>query len=51
MGRLAFNNPRSLVTNVGVALFLFALLLQPLIGPITGEKKMVRGSGAVRSGA
>ena len=34
MGRLAFNDPRALTAKVGVALFLFALLLQPLIGPL-----------------
>ena len=38
MGRLVFDNPRSLVANVGIALFLFALLLQPLIGSITGRE-------------
>jgi Family of unknown function (DUF6064) len=38
MGRLAFNNPRTPVANAGAALLLFALLLQPLIGPITGRE-------------
>ena len=38
MGRLAFNDPRSQTAKVGVALFLFALLLQPLIGPLAGRE-------------
>ena len=37
MGRLAFNDPRSLTAKAGVALFLLALLLQPLIGPLVGR--------------
>ena len=38
MGRLVFDKPRSLVANIGIALFLFALLLQPLTGSITGRE-------------
>jgi hypothetical protein len=38
MGRLTFNNPKSLAGKVGVALFLFAILLQPLIGPLIGRE-------------
>ena len=38
MRRLAFNDPRALTAKVGVALFLFALLLQPLIGPLAGRE-------------
>jgi Family of unknown function (DUF6064) len=38
MGRLAFNDSRSLTAKIGVALFLFALLLQPLMGPLAGRE-------------
>jgi hypothetical protein len=38
MGRLTFNNPKLLAGKVGVALFLFAILLQPLIGPLIGRE-------------
>ena len=38
MGRLAFNNPKSLAGKVGIALLLFAILLQPLMGPLIGRE-------------
>jgi len=38
LGRLAFNDPRSLAAKAGIALFLFALLVQPLIGPLIGRE-------------
>jgi len=38
LGRLAFNDPRSLAAKAGIGLFLFALLVQPLIGPLIGRE-------------
>jgi hypothetical protein len=37
LGRLAFAGPRPLAANAGLALVLFAFLLQPLIGPLLGR--------------
>ena len=34
--RLTFNDAKGLTGKVGIALFIFALLLQPLIGPLIG---------------
>lgn len=36
--RLAFNDPKPLAAKAGAALFLFALLVQPLIGPLIGRE-------------
>lgn len=37
LGRLCIERPQRAIQWIGVALFVFALLLQPLIGPLTGH--------------
>jgi len=38
MGRLTFIDTKALTGNAGMALLIFALLLQPLIGPLIGRE-------------